>query len=354
MMRRDNDPSEHARLLVAGVVYVVSAALLVALSIAIYNKSFQTFTDVTLEADRAGLQLAEHGDVRYNGVLVGYVREISQDGEQAVIKLRLEPESAREIPEDIEANIMPTTLFGQKFVSLVASTTGGAIGIKDGTVIPAERVHTSVELGRVLSRLFPLLRTVRPADLSATLAALATALNGRGEALGSTLDQLDSYLTEMNTHLPTLQEDLRLLSTVADTYNVAAPDLITTLANLTVTSRTVTEESGELRGVLGDVTELSNVGSRILEANEVDAIRATKMSVPLMALLDKYSPEYNCLLRGIAAYKPILSCRARRRTGRRARGRRTATATCTWSTPRRRPRAWRATSRRTSGGPPTT
>ena len=30
------------------------------------------------------------------------------------------------------------------------------------------------------------------------------------------------------------------------------------------------------------------------------------MSRPMLALLDKYSPEYNCLLRGIAAYKPIL------------------------------------------------
>ena len=42
---------------------------------------------------------------------------------------------------------MPTTLFGQKYVALVARSEGGPIGIEDGTVIPQERVHTSVELG---------------------------------------------------------------------------------------------------------------------------------------------------------------------------------------------------------------
>ena len=66
--------------------------------------------------------------------------------------------------------------------------------LEDGNVIPPERVHTTVELGRVLAGLFPLLRTVRPADLSATLAALATALNGRGEQIGETLEKLDAYL----------------------------------------------------------------------------------------------------------------------------------------------------------------
>ena len=53
-------------------------------------------------------------------------------------------------------------------------------------MIPSDRVETNVELNRILSNLFPLLRAVRPADLNATLNALATALNGRGEELGVT------------------------------------------------------------------------------------------------------------------------------------------------------------------------
>ncbi len=306
MTRHDNDPRERNRLLLAGAAYLIVSALLIALSIAIYNKAFTDFTTVTLQADRAGLQLSEHGDVRYHGVLVGQVRHISQTGDQAVIELGLNPASAAEMPQDVDASIMPTTLFGQKYVALQPAGKGGPTGIEDGTVIPPERVHTSVELGEVLSRLFPLLETVKPQDLSATLAALATALSGRGEAIGHSLEKLDDYLTDMNPHLPALQDDLRLLASVAGTYDAAAPDLMTVLANLTVTSRTITAEKGKLGGFFGSVTDLSDVSTRILKDNEVAAIRATRLSAPILALLDKYSPEYNCLLRGIAAYKPVL------------------------------------------------
>ncbi|QIK66710.1 MCE family protein [Nocardioides sp. HDW12B] len=307
MTRRDNDPKENARLMVAGVVFIAVSALLIGLSIAIYTKTFSTVTTVTLEADRAGLQLAKYGDVRYDGVLVGQIRDIDQTGDQAVITLGLEPESAEVIPSNVDASILPTTLFGRKFVSLVPPKDPGRMGVEDGTVIPADRVYTTVELSTVLTRLFPLLRTVRPADLSATLNALAGALNGRGEQAGATLEQFDTYLGTMNEYLPTLQDDLRLLASVAGTYDLAAPDLVEVLGNLTVTARTVTSEKDQLAGLLTDVTDLSDVTARILEDNEGDAIRAVRTSEPILSLLDKYSPEYECLLRGIAAYKPVLA-----------------------------------------------
>ena len=86
---------EHHRLLVAGIAFVVSIALLIWLSIAIYNKEFERVTMVTVKADRAGLQLAKFGDVRVNGALVGQVREVTQDGEQAEIHIALQPSVLR-------------------------------------------------------------------------------------------------------------------------------------------------------------------------------------------------------------------------------------------------------------------
>ena len=50
---------EHNRLLVAGVAFLTVMALLVALSIAIYQKAFDSSTMITIKADRAGLQLAK-------------------------------------------------------------------------------------------------------------------------------------------------------------------------------------------------------------------------------------------------------------------------------------------------------
>ena len=261
---------------------------------------------VTIQADRAGLQLARFGDVRINGVLVGQVRSVSQDGEQAVIKVAIEPDAAKEIPENVGVQIIPTTLFGQKFISFVRPP-DPAGSLQDGQVIPADRVETNVELSKILADLFPLLRAVQPAELNYTLNALATALDGRGEQLGETLDQLDVYLGAISGKLPTLKQDLISLANVADIYDLAAPDLIEVLGNLTVTSKTVIEKADDLDVFFSDLQGLATTSTRLLSDNEQNLVQVGRVTEPVLELLAVYSPEYPCLIEGAAKYAPRLA-----------------------------------------------
>ncbi len=295
-----DSPWEHRRLQLAGVVLIVTMALLVGLSIAIYNKKFTNFTTVTVKAERAGLQLAKFGDVRMHGALVGRVASIKSDGKQAVITLSLSPDAARTIPDDVSVRILPTTLFGQNFLELVPPDPGTSAGpLKDGLVIPANRVETNVELQQILADLYPLLRSVRPADLNATLYAVAHALQGNGDQLGDTLVSLEDYLSRMNNELPRLRKDLTLLSEVSRTYELAAPDLIKVLKNATVTARTITQKKGDLARALSSLTGLARTSRVTLNENENRLIRQARSARPLLALLDTYSPEIPCLLIGL-------------------------------------------------------
>jgi phospholipid/cholesterol/gamma-HCH transport system substrate-binding protein len=302
-----DSPAEHRRLLLAGVAFLTTIALLIGLSIAVYQKAFADVTMVTVKADRAGLQLAKFGDVRVNGALVGAVRKVSQDGDEASIEVALSPAAAEEIPGNVRVQILPTTLFGQKYLAFVDPDSPSSGSLENGDVIPSDRVETNVELNRILSNLFPLLRTVRPADLNATLNALATALNGRGEELGVTLEKLDSYLGAIDDHLPTLRKDLILLAEVADTYSVAAPDLIGILRNVTTTSRTVLEQRQQLDVFFGDLAGLADTSTRILAESETNLIRVGEVTEPILQLLATYSPEYPCLIKGLARYRPRLA-----------------------------------------------
>jgi phospholipid/cholesterol/gamma-HCH transport system substrate-binding protein len=298
--------AEHGRLLVFGLVFLLVLASLVGLSVAMYQKVFSPVTMVTIKADRAGLQLSRFGDVRVHGVLVGQVREIDQDGEQASIRVGLFPEAARTIPANVGVEILPTTLFGQKYIALTRPERPESRALADGDVIPADRVDTNVELSRILRDLFPLLRAVRPADLNATLNALATALAGRGDQLGDTLEELDAYATSIGTHLPTLREDLVVLADVARTYDLAAPDLVRMLRNLTVTGRTVVEQEAQVQAFFADVAGVSRTGARLLRDNEENLIRLGELSRPTLALLDTYAPQYPCLFKGIDRYSKNL------------------------------------------------
>jgi phospholipid/cholesterol/gamma-HCH transport system substrate-binding protein len=295
-----DSPWEHRRLQVAGVVFIATMAMLVALSVAIYDKKFSSSTTLTVKADHAGLQLARFGDVRLHGALVGHIKQIDSDGRRAIITVSLRPDAARNIPSDISVQILPTTLFGQNYLQLVPPEGGSsAKALKDGTVIPADRVTTNVDLQSVLADLFPLLRSVRPADLNATLYALAHALQGKGDQLGDTFVALDDYLSRMNLELPTLKKDLRLLADVSKTYQLAAPDLIRVLRNATVTARTVTKKQGDLSKALSSLTGLSRTSRLTLAENEKKLVAQGRSGRPLLALLDTYSPGVPCLLVGL-------------------------------------------------------
>lgn len=298
---------EHDKLLVAGVVYLVVIAVLISLSIAIYQKAFTKVTWVTLHADNAGLQLPKFGDVRMHGVLIGQIRGISQDGKQAVIRLGLDPAQAKQIPSNADVEILPTTLFGQKYVEFMDPANPAPTAIADHTVIPSSRVHTSVELETILAKLFPLLQAVRPQDLNATLTALATALTGNGDRLGQTITQLDGYLTTMNVHLPTLRTDIQEFASVAHTYALAAPDVVSLLKNATTTANTVTQQQNQLQGLLTSVTGVANDTNQLLTTNEHNIDVETQLAVPLLHLLSTYSPEFPCLLEGLDKYTPQLN-----------------------------------------------
>ena len=109
-------PREHRRLFVAGIVFVS------ALAIAGRDLHRHLRQDVHLEDDGDGdgrsdrAQLARFGDVRMHGALVGYVDNVSSDGQHAKIRVALKPEAARGIPSDVSAQILPTTLFGQNYI----------------------------------------------------------------------------------------------------------------------------------------------------------------------------------------------------------------------------------------------
>ena len=299
--------AEHRRLFMAGLVFTVVMLLLIALSIAVYQKRFTPVTMVTVKAERAGLQLAQFGDVRLHGVLVGQVRGISQDGEEASIKVGLRPSYADNIPENISVEILPTTLFGQKYLALIDPDDPSDQALSDGDTIPSSRVRTNAELQTILANLFPLLRSIRPADLSTTLYSIANALRGRGDQIGQTIVKLDSYLSDINVELPTLREDMVLLARVSETYSIAAPDLIRLLRNATTMARTVTEKEGQLRGLLDSVTGLGVTSTRVLRTNEQAIVREAALARPLLGLLDRYSPEFPCLLRGLDRYTDNLN-----------------------------------------------
>jgi virulence factor Mce-like protein len=283
-----------------GVVFLLVLALLVGLTVAVYNKTFVDVVNVTLETNRVGNQLAPPADVKLRGMIVGEVRAVHSDGEKAVVDLALQPDKVALIPKDVSARLLPKTLFGEKYVALQLPPRPSGATLAEGDVIPQDRSRTAIELETVLDNLLPLLRTINPAKLNATLNALATALEGRGERLGENLELVDGYFTELNPRLDTIKTDISGLADVTEIYADAAPDLARMLRNFSVSTQTIAQKSETYAGFLAATAGFATTTRRFLEANEDRIIRVNQVGRPTLELLAEYSPEYPCLLEGLA------------------------------------------------------
>lgn len=280
--------------------------MLAGLSVLIYAKAFTDVVHVRLEADRAGNQLQETSDVKIRGLIVGEVASIDTSVDGAVIDLAIETRFADQIPDDVAARLLPKTLFGERYVSLVIPEASAGTPIADGAVITQDRSETAIELEKVLDDLLPLLKAVAPQDLSATLGAIAGAIEGRGQALGDNLAELGSYLGELNPYLPALRDDLSRLAGVADLYDDVSPDLLAVLDNLSFTSTTIVDQQEQLRRTFATVTTAADDLNAFLTANEGQIISLAATARPVLDLLARYSPMYTCLLSGLVAFEPLI------------------------------------------------
>ncbi|MFI1091186.1 MCE family protein [Streptomyces sp. NPDC020917] len=292
----------------AGIVFLLVPALLAWLAVAVYDKAFTDEATVTVETGSTGNEMHQGADVKMRGVVVGRVSAIHADGQGARLTLALKPGALRRIPAGVTAQMLPTTLFGERFVALVppAGTVAGGTTLAAGDTIDQDRSSNAIELQQVLDNVMPLLTAVQPQKLSATLNAVATALDGRGTQLGTTLVQLDRYLTKLNPELPALNDDIKQLVTVSHVYDAAAPDLVQALTEFTRTSGTIAEERANLSTVYGSATATSQDLTTYLRQNKDNLIRLSADSRGTLGLLAKYAPSFPCTLRTLADFVPAM------------------------------------------------
>lgn len=267
------------------------------LTYGMFTKRFSSYDEVTLRASKIGLQLPLRADVKVRGVLVGEVLDFRPTAEGADITLGLYPDKRAQVPANVSGLILPKTLFGEKYVSLVVPGDGARGEIEPGAVITKGQV--SIEVERVLDDLYPLLRAVDPADINATLTAIATALEGRGDDLGANLETLDSYLKRINPKIPAIVDDLRLTTKVSRLYDDVFPEVAQILRNTITTTSTLKNRSAKLKALFDDVRLFSGTTRRFLRANGDNIIRLGQVSAEQLRVFAKYAPEYPCLTSGI-------------------------------------------------------
>ncbi|MCX6400017.1 MAG: MlaD family protein [Propionibacteriales bacterium] len=287
---------------VRGVAFVVVLTSLLGASIAAYNKDlpWQRTDAVDLVTRSAGLELNPLSDVKFQGVLVGRVESITSDGREARVRLAIDPERRVLIPANVDAVIVPKTLFGEKFVDLRAPRAHSvATRLAPGATI--RQTERAAEVGEIFTLLAPLLQKIRPDQLNVTLTNLAAALSGRGERIAGTIEGVDAVLRTLDPQLPALIEDLRLVGQVGEGYADATEDLARVLdSTASISSQVLVPGERSFRDFLSSTLRASSATEELLDRNGRTLVRLTGSALGITRLLKEYATTVPCLVDALA------------------------------------------------------
>jgi phospholipid/cholesterol/gamma-HCH transport system substrate-binding protein len=291
---------------VAGVIVFLIAALVLWLVYLQYKGDFTAKTKLTMLSDRAGLVMDPGSKVTYNGVQIGRVaqiNEIERDGQPAAkFTLDVYPKYLHLIPANVEARIVATTVFGEKYVSFTSPKNPLPQRITPHTVIDARSVTT--EINTLFQTITSIAEKVDPVKVNLTLSAAAQALSGLGNKFGQSIINGSESLDEINPRMPTIRHDIQQLATLGDTYADASPDLFDFLNNAVTTARTIHQNEKELDQALLAAAGFGHTGADIFNRGGPYLARGAADLVPSAQLLDTYSPELYCSIRNLHDGEP--------------------------------------------------
>jgi phospholipid/cholesterol/gamma-HCH transport system substrate-binding protein len=264
---------------------------------------------LTMMSARSGLSMDPGAKVTYNGVEIGRVANIDEvdvGGEpRAKITLDVDPKYLELIPKNVDASILATTVFGNKYISFTSPKDPTPQRITTADVIDV--THVTTEFNTLFETVVDVSEQVDPIKLNQTLAATAEALDGLGDRFGQSIIHGNEILDDINPQMPQLRRDNQLLADLGEVYANAAPDLFDGLENAVTTARTLNEQRGNIDQALMAAIGFGNTGADVFERGGPYLVRGAEDLIPTSQLLDEYSPALFCTIRNYHDVEPKIA-----------------------------------------------
>jgi virulence factor Mce-like protein len=242
--------------------------------------------EVSALVRNAGGSLRPGSDVKINGVIIGRVTEITRGPDGDVrIGMVVAKDDLESIPANVEARILPATVFGTTFVDLVVYDGASDDALEAGAVIPADKSQGTLELQQALDDIDRLVTALGPAELASAIGSAAEALDGRGEKIGQIVETADTYLARLTPQMGLVRSDLRKLAANLQLIDSVAPDLLQATEDGLVTLHTIATQEAAITALISGGTALSRTATTFLSSNQRELVRFINNGALLMDIL---------------------------------------------------------------------
>lgn len=208
------------------------------------------------------IDLVERASVRAGDVPIGIVSDIELT-EDELARVTMEVDADVVLSADTEAWLSKTSLLGERFIDLRPQGGGGQL--EDGTLITATKIVTDFE--DLVGTGADVLAGLSAQRLATAIQAGAESLGGRGELLGTVIDDVQVLVARYEGGSGTLT---RVIDELAALTAELAPDAEANAADLELLRQTtdaLDEQDEQLFRTLMDLQRLATVGERIMQDN---------------------------------------------------------------------------------------
>jgi phospholipid/cholesterol/gamma-HCH transport system substrate-binding protein len=232
------------------------------------------------------LDLVPQAGVKVNDVPVGRVDQIdvAEDGWTAEVVLLVNGDVA--LPANAAASVRQSSLLGEKFVELRAPTIESASGkLADNAVIPHERTNRNAEIEEVFGALSLLLNGGGVGQFQQIAREVNNALAGNEEGIRSLLSNMDSFVSELDTHRNEITRALTSLNRLAATVAGQRGRITGVLKDLGPGIDVLTRQREDLVGMLKSLDNLSTVAVDTVNKSKDDIVADLKALAPTLRSL---------------------------------------------------------------------
>lgn len=217
--------------------------------------------DVRVQASVPSLgdSLGPGAKVRYQGIIVGRVMSVDRDVEGFGAELLIKRDLAPQIPSDVRARVLPSTLFGSEYVELVGGTVDEPV--TQGAVLAADTSAETVRLMDSYDTAERLLAAIDPEDIEVAVSGLAAALDGNGQNVADFVGRARELTAAFNARSDQMLDDMAMAADVADLFADIEPRLVSALEHTRTPAATFVELDHPIARLLAGTTALTDRGT---------------------------------------------------------------------------------------------
>ncbi len=252
----------------------------------------------------------ESSDVRVLGLPAGTVTDIEVQGDK--VKITLAINESIPIPADANAQIVPLSLIGERYIQISPAWRQGLVKAEDGHVIDLDRTIVPVEPDEALAALKDFLDSLDPKGVGDLVGNLAEDLEGNGESLGGALEELSDLVATFADKDEQLLRIVDSFDRLTSTLTTREQQLGQVLDAFAAATGVLADERKSVEALLRGLATLSEDGLDLVSEHaaalrtDIDVLTRTVRTIDVnLASVEQLLDSGPLLVKGLlTAYNP--------------------------------------------------